>query len=62
MRKNYSEESKIEDVLEHLDGVLDKILSIVVQEIHNDFIPRNMALVFIEIGMSHKALQCSQCL
>ena len=25
MRKNYNEETKIEDVLEHLDGMLDKI-------------------------------------
>jgi len=25
MSKNYNEESKFEDVIEHLDGVLDKI-------------------------------------
>ena len=28
------------------------------QEIHNDFMPRNMASIFIESSMSHKALQC----
>ena len=58
MSKNYSEDSKFEDVLEHLDGVLHKLRSIVMQEIRNDFMPRNMASVFIESSMSHKALQC----
>ena len=28
------------------------------QEIHNDFMPRNMASIFIKSSMSHKALQC----
>ena len=58
MSKNYSEDSKFEDVLEHLDGVLHKIQSIVMQEICNDFIPRSMASVLIQSSMSHKALQC----
>lgn len=58
MSKDYSEDSKFEDVLEHLDGVLHKLRSIVMQEIRNDFMPRNMASVFIESSMSHKALQC----
>lgn len=58
MRKHYSEESKIEDVLEHLDGVLYKLRSIVMQEIRNDFMPRNMASIFIESSISHKSLQC----
>jgi len=58
MSKNYSEDSKFEDVLEHLDGVLHKLRSIVMQEIRNDFMPRNMDSVFIESSMSHKALQC----
>ena len=57
MSKNYSEDSKFEDVLEHLDGVLHKLRSIVMQEIRNDFMPRNMAYVFIESSMSDKALQ-----
>lgn len=57
MRKNYNEESKIEGVLEYLDGVLDIIQSIVVQEIRNDFMSRNMDSVFIESNMTHKALQ-----
>ena len=58
MSKKYSEDSKFEDVLEHLDGVLYKLRSIVMQEIRNDFMPRNIAYVFIESSMSHKALQC----
>ena len=58
MSKNYSEDSKFEDVLEHLDGMLHKIRSIVMQEIRNYFMPRNMDSVFIESSMSHKALQC----
>ena len=58
MSKNYSEDSKFEDVLEDLDGVLHKIRSIVMQEICNDCMPRNMASIFIESSMSHKALQC----
>ena len=57
MNKNYSEDSKFEDVLEHLDGVLHKLRSIVMQEIRNDFMPRNMASIFIESSMSHNALQ-----
>ena len=55
MSKNYSEDSKFEDVLEHLEGVLHKLQSIVMQEIRNDFMPRNMASVFIESSMNHKA-------
>lgn len=58
MSKNYSEESEIEDILEHLDGVLNKIHFFLVQGIRNDFIPRNMDLVFTKSSMSHKALQC----
>ena len=58
MSKNYSENSKIEDALEHLDGVIHKVQSIIMQEIHNDFIPRNMASLFMESSISHKALQC----
>ena len=46
--KTYNEESKIEDVIEHLYGILNKIQSIVVAEIHKDFMPRNMDSVFIE--------------
>ena len=56
MSKNYNEKSKIENVLEHLDGMLDKIQSIVVVEICKDFMPRNMALVFIESSINHKPL------
>ena len=37
MSKNYNEESKIEEVLEHLDAVLNKIRSIVVEENRKDF-------------------------
>ena len=37
MRKNYSEDSKFEDVLEHLDGVLYKLRLVVMEEIRNDF-------------------------
>lgn len=58
MSKNYNEESKFEDVIEHLDGVLDKIWLVVVKNINNDFIPKNMASIFIESSMNHKALQC----
>lgn len=58
MSKDYNEESKIEDVLEHLDGILDKLRSIVVAKIHKDFMPRNMASIFIESSMTHKSLQC----
>ena len=36
MSKNYSEDSKFEDVLEHLDGVIHKLRSIVMQDIGND--------------------------
>ena len=53
MRKNYSEDSKFEDVLEHLDGVFHKLRLIVMQEIRNDFIPRNMDSVFIESIIIH---------
>ena len=49
---------KFEDVLEHLDGMLDKTRSIVVEAIHKDFMSRNMASVFIESSMTHKALKC----
>ena len=42
MSKNYKEKSKIKNVIEHLDGVFDQIQLVVLQEIHNDFIPRNM--------------------
>ena len=48
MRKNYSEDSKFEDVIEHLDGVFHKLRSIVMQEIRNDFMPRNMDFGFID--------------
>ena len=48
IRKTYNEESKIEYVIEHLDGILNKIQPIVVAEIRKDFMPRNMASVFIE--------------
>ena len=56
MSKNYNEESKIEDVLEHLDGIVHKLRSIFVANIRKDFMPRNMATVFIESSMNHKAL------
>ena len=58
MIKNYNEETKIEDVIEHLDGMLDKLWSIVVAEICKDFMPRNMASIFIESTMTHKDLHC----
>ena len=58
MSKNYNEESKIEDVLEHIDGMLDKLWSIVVAEIRKDFMPGNIASVFIESSITHKSLQC----
>ena len=56
MTKNYTEESKMEDVLEHLDGMLDKLWSVVVQEICDDFMSMIMLSIFIESRMSHKAL------
>ena len=45
--KTYNEESKIEDIIEYLDGILYKIQSIVVAGIRKDFIPRNMVSIFI---------------
>ena len=56
MRKTYNEESKIEDVIEHLDEMLDKILLIVVEEIRKYFMSRNMASIFIKSSMTHKYL------
>ena len=56
MSKSYNEETKIEDVLEHLDVMFDKLRSIVVAEIRNDFMPRNMDSIFIESSMTHKDL------
>ena len=47
MSKNYNKGTKIEDVLEHLDGMLDNLRSIFVAEIHKDFMLRNMASIFI---------------
>jgi len=38
--------------------VHDKIISIVLQEIHNDFMSKNTDLLFIESSMSPKALAC----
>ena len=55
MKKNYCEEYKIEDLPEHINGVLDKLQSIVVIEIYNDFI---MALEFIESSMVDKDFKC----
>ena len=56
--KTYNEESKIEDVIEHLDGILNKIRSIVVVEIRKYFMPRNMDSVFIASSMTHKSFKC----
>ena len=56
--KTYNEESKIEDVIEHLYGILNKIRSIVVADVRKDFMPRNMASLFIESSMTHKNFQC----
>ena len=56
--KTYNEESKIEHFIEYLDGILNKIRSIVVEEIRKDFMPRNMASLFIESSMTHKNFQC----
>ena len=58
MNKNYNEETKIEDVLEHLYGMIDKLSSMVVEKIRKDFVSRNMASVFIKSNMTHKDLQC----
>ena len=56
--KTYNEESKLEDVIEHLDGILNKNRSIVVVEIRKYFMPRKMGSVFIESSMTHQSLQC----
>ena len=56
--KTYNEEYKIEDVIEHLDVIINTIRSIVLVNIRKDFMPRNMASVFIESSMTHKSLQC----
>jgi hypothetical protein len=52
MNKNHIEEPTIEDIIEHLDGVLDKIRSTVMQEVCNNFIPRNMVLM-LEMEPEH---------
>ena len=56
--KMYNEEYKIEDVIEHLDVIINTIRSIVAVEIRKNFMPRIMASVFIESSMNHKSLQC----
>jgi hypothetical protein len=58
LRNNFLSSSKVEYLLEHLDGVLENILLVVVEDIHKKFTPRNMSSMFIEPSMTHKALYC----
>jgi hypothetical protein len=58
LSSNFVASSKVEYLIEHLDGVLENIHSVVVEDICKKFTPRNMASMFIESSMTHKALQC----